>query len=126
MLAPANFSLSNEQEKDENIDISGLIDTRFCTSPKNLASVLGSMVGDSLNYPSDEKRELVQQFSVYFSALGWKTEDFMTASAGIFLLMPDDLIPDVTHCGHDQPRDQIDFAKSCSVYYNSEKVQALS
>ena len=82
VLALTNLSLSNEKEKDEDVDIIGFIDTSFCTSSKTLASVLGSMVGDALKYPSDEKRYLVQQFSVYFSEIGWKTEGCMTASAG--------------------------------------------
>ena len=73
-LAPTNLSLSNEHEKDENVEMSGLSDTQFCTTPKNLASVIGSIVGDTLKYPSDEKRDLVQQFGIYFSALGWETE----------------------------------------------------
>ena len=80
-LPPTNLSLSNEHEKDENIEMSGLLDTRFCTTPKNLASVIGSIVGDTLKYPSDEKRDLVQQFGIYFSTLGWKTEDHVTATA---------------------------------------------
>ena len=68
-LTLTNLSLSNEQKKDEDIEISGLTDRRFYTSPKTLAPVLGSMVGDTLKYTSDEKRDLVQQFSVYFLAL---------------------------------------------------------
>ena len=47
-----------------------------------MASVLGTMIGDTLKYPGLEKQDLVQQFSVYFEALGWKIEDYMTASAG--------------------------------------------
>ena len=30
-LAPTNLSLSNEHEKDENVEMSGLSDTQFCT-----------------------------------------------------------------------------------------------
>ena len=93
VLALANISLSNEQEKDECVEISGLTNMRFCTSPENLASALSAMVGDTLKYPSDEKRDLVQQFSVYFEAIGWKTEDYMTVSAGISLPMLDNLVP---------------------------------
>ena len=81
-LAQSNLSLSTEHENDENVEMSGLTDTRFCTTPENLATVLGSMVGDTLKYLSDEKRDLVQQFGVYFSALGLKTEDYMTVTAG--------------------------------------------
>ena len=55
VLAPTNFSLSNEQEKDEGVDISGLADICFCTSPETLVYVLGSMVGDTLKYPSNDK-----------------------------------------------------------------------
>ena len=52
------------------------------------------MVVDTLKYPRDEKWDLVQQFGVYFSALGWKTEDFMTAAEETSLPMPDHLILD--------------------------------
>ena len=31
VLAPTNLSFSNEQEKDEGVEISGLTDKRFCT-----------------------------------------------------------------------------------------------
>ena len=102
-LAPTNLSLTSEHEKDEDVELSGLTDTRYCTTPKNLATVLGSMVGDTLQYPNDEKRDLVQQFGVYFSALGWKTEDFMTASAGTSLPKPDDLVTDVSSVGMISP-----------------------
>ena len=98
-LAPANLSLSNEHEKDENVEMSGLSDTRFCTTPENLAAVLGYMVGDTLKYPIDEKRDFVQQFGVYFSALGWKTEEHMTATAGSTLPMPDVIVSDDTTSG---------------------------
>ena len=64
-LAPTNLSLTSEHEKDEDVELSGLTDTRYCTTPKNLAAVLGSMVGDTLQYPNDEKRDIVQQFGVY-------------------------------------------------------------
>ena len=50
------------------------------------------MVGNTLKYPEDDKRDLVQQFGIYFSVLGWKTEDFMTASAGTSLPIPEDLV----------------------------------
>ena len=35
----------------------------------------------------------MQQFSVYFEALGCKMEDYTTASAGTCLPIPDDLVP---------------------------------
>ena len=61
VITPTNLSLSNEQKKDKGVEISSLTDTRFCTLPKTLAAVLGSRVGNTLKYPSDEKRDLVQQ-----------------------------------------------------------------
>ena len=42
-LAPTNLSLTSEYEKDEDVELSGLTDTPYCTTPKNLAAVLGSM-----------------------------------------------------------------------------------
>ena len=94
-----NLSLRNEYEKKKDVEISSLIDTRFCTVPKALALVLGSMVGNTLKYPSDEKRDLVQQFDVYLSALGWKMKDFMTAITGTSLLMSDNLVLDFSTVG---------------------------
>ena len=103
VLAPVNLSLSNEQEKDEGVEISDLTDTPFCTSPKTLASLLGNMVGDTLKYPNLEKQYIVQQFSIYFEARGWKTEDYMTASACTSLLMLEDLVPDENDVGMISP-----------------------
>ena len=103
VLVHANFSLSSEQEKDKSVEISGLTDTYFCTSPEIMVSTLGSMVVDNLKYPNDEKRDLMQQFSVYFAALGWKTEGYMTASVGTSLPMPDDLISDENAVGMISP-----------------------
>ena len=102
-LAPTNLSLSNEHEKDENVEMSGLSDTQFCTTPKNLASVLGSIVGDMLRYPSDEKRDLVQQFGVYFSKLGWDTEDHVSATAGTNLPIPTSMVKDMDTVGMINP-----------------------
>ena len=79
VLTSTNLSLINEQEKDEGVEISSLTDTRFYMSHKTLASVLRTMVDDTLKYHNLEKQDLVQQFSIYFETLGWKTEDYMTA-----------------------------------------------
>ena len=48
VLVLTSISLSNEQEKDAGLEISGLTNTRFCTSHKTLASVVRTMVGDTL------------------------------------------------------------------------------
>ena len=61
------------------------------------------MVDDTLKYPIDEKRDLVQQFSIYFEALGWKTEDYTIASGETSLLIPDNLIPDIDAVGMISP-----------------------
>ena len=103
MLAPTKLSLSNEQEKHEGYEISGLTNTRFCMSHEILISIFGNMVGDTLNYLYLEKHDLVQQFSIYFEPLGWKTEDSMAASAGISLLMPEDLVPNKNVVGMISP-----------------------
>ena len=74
--------------------MSVLADTRFCTTHKTLASVIGTIVSDTLNYPNLEKNDLVQRFSIYFEAIGWKTEDYTTTSEGEFLPTLDNLVPD--------------------------------
>ena len=102
-LAPTSLSLSNEHEKDKNVEMSGLSDTQFCMTPKNLASVLGSMVGDTLSYPNDEKRDLVQQFGVYFSKLGWDSEDHVSAIAGANLPIPNCMVKDANIVGTINP-----------------------
>ena len=102
-LAPTNPSLSNEHEKDENVKMSGLSDTQFCTTPKNLASVLGSIVEDTLKHPNDEKRDLVQQFGTYFSALGWDTEDHVSATSGTNLPIPNCMVKDADAVGMINP-----------------------
>ena len=94
IMEPINLSLSNEQDKDKAVETSGLTDTQFCTTHKTLASVIGSTVANTLKYPNLEIHDLVQQFSIYFEALGWKTEDYITTSAGACLLMTNDLVPD--------------------------------
>ena len=99
VLAPTNLLLSNEQEKDKDLEISGLTNTCFCISPETLSSVLSSIVGDILTYFSNEKQDLVKHFSVYFSVLGWKTEHYMNVSSGTFLQMPDDYTPDENDVG---------------------------
>ena len=63
-LAPNNVSLSNKHEKDKDVEIRSLTDKCFCTTPETPASVRGSMVGDTLKYPSDKIHYLVQQFGV--------------------------------------------------------------
>ena len=93
MIPLTNLSLSNEQEKDKGVEISGLTNTRLCMSFKTLVSVLISIVGDTLKYPSYEKRDIVQHFSVYFEALGWQMEDYMITSAGTSLTILENLIP---------------------------------
>ena len=61
------------------------------------------MVGDTLKYPNLEKHNLVQQFGISFEALGWKTEDYITASAGTCLQILDDLVPDENVVGMISP-----------------------
>ena len=61
------------------------------------------MVGDTLKYPSDEKRDLVQQFGIYFSALGWKTENHVTATAGSSLPVPNCIVKNDTTVGMISP-----------------------
>lgn len=46
-LAPTNLSHNTEHKEEENVEMSGLINTRFCTTSENVVSVLGSMVGDT-------------------------------------------------------------------------------
>ena len=103
ILEPINLSLSNEQDKDEIIEMSGLTDMSYCTTHKNLASIIGSMVSDTLKYPDLEKHDLVQQFRNYFEALGWKMEDYMTTSVGTCLPMLNDLVPDENVVGTISP-----------------------
>ena len=77
-MEPINLSLSNEQDQDEAVKTSGLTDTQFCTTYKALVSLIGFIGANTLNYPNLEKHNLVQQFRIYFEALGWKREDYMT------------------------------------------------
>lgn len=81
----------------------GLTDTQFWTTLANLASIIGSMVGDTLQYAKDEKRDLVQQFEVYILAFEWKMENVMTAPAGTSLLTTAKLVSDVNSVGMISP-----------------------
>ena len=72
--------------------MSSLTDTRYCTTHKTLASAIRSIVANVLGYPDLEKHDLVIQFGIYFEDLGWKTEDYMTISAGACLLAPEELV----------------------------------
>ena len=81
LLSPVNLSLSNEHDKDELIEMSGITDMRHCTESKVLAIVIGTMVANNLKYDNLEKHALVIKFCVYFENMGWKTADYMTASA---------------------------------------------
>ena len=72
--------------------MSGLIDTSCGTVHTNLASIIGSMIANTLGYPNIEKNNLAIQFNIYFEALGWKTENYMTASAGTCLTSPTKLV----------------------------------
>ena len=99
LLSLVNLSLSNEQDKDESGEMSGLIDTQHCTTHKTLATVIGTMITNTLKYGNVENHVLVIQFCVYFEALGWKTEDYMTASAGTCLPDPTTLVSDENKVG---------------------------
>ena len=92
MMDPVNLSLSNEKDKDVAVEMSGLIDTRCGTVHTNLASIIGSMVANTLGYPNIEKNNLVIQFNIYFEALGWKTESYMTASTETCLTILTELV----------------------------------
>jgi len=61
------------------------------------------MVGDTLRYPNDEKCDLVQQFGVYFSKLGWDSEDHVSATAGTNLPLPSTMVMDIDTVGMINP-----------------------
>ena len=111
LMDPVNLSLRNEQEKDETVKMSGLTDTCYCTTQKTLASVIGSMVANTLGYPDLEKHDLVIQFSIYFEDLGWKTENYMTASTGTCLLNPIKLVLDENVAGMISPAMQLNLER---------------
>ena len=85
------------------VEMSDLTDTCYCTTHKTLASAIGYMVANTLGYPDLEKHDLVIQFSIYLEALGWKTEDYMTSSAGTCLLNPIELVLDENVLGMISP-----------------------
>ena len=91
-LKPLNLSLKHEHEKDEQTQMSDLIDTRHCTDCKHLDYVVGTMVANTLSIDTTEKHALLIQFCIYFDKLGWNTEDHMIASAHECLPKPASLV----------------------------------
>ena len=125
MMDPVNLSLSNKQDKDEVVEMSGLTDKHYCTTHRTLASVIGSMVTNTLGYPNLENHDLVIQFSIYFESLEWKS--------GLHDCVSRKVPPELSwssigwkYCGHDQPSDTTDFGAHCSVCRDGEKAKALS
>ena len=82
LLSPVNLSLSNEHNKDESIEMGSLTDTQHCTESKVLATVIGTMVANTLKHDNLEKHALLIRFYVYYEKLCWKSEDYMIASEG--------------------------------------------
>ena len=75
-------------ETDSVAPSPGLSVTKHCDTPENLASIIGSIVGDKLAYSHDKTIILAQQFGTYFGKLGWLEEETMSSAAGQTLPKP--------------------------------------
>ena len=69
------------------------------------------MVAAKLGYPADAKEDLVQQFCLYFRAIGWITEDVAAETAGNKLPAPLLVIADASTVGMISPAIRIILQK---------------
>ena len=70
------------------------------------------MIANTLGYGNLEKLDLVIQFCVYFEALGWKSENYMNASAGTCLPDPVALVLDESVVGMISPEIQLTIERT--------------
>ena len=110
-LIGKKLSLTHENEDAMSIDTDFLSKTRVNLSPSNLAETLAPMIADKLAYPADAKKELVQQFGVYFDAIGWMTEDVAAETADDDLPAPKTVIKDANTVGMVSPAIRIILRK---------------
>ena len=125
VLAPTILSLSNEKEKDEDVETSGPADTRFHVTQK---SSLCTWFHGWRYFKVSQRWETRPCATV--QRLLWGT---WMKDRGLYDCVSRNVPPDAgqfdpqyRRCGHDQPRNQADFATHCSVYRNGEKAKALS
>ena len=111
VLKPVDLSSQTELERDDEPEISGLSDTRYCTNYKSLAKVVGAMVAHGLGYDNDTLQDLVKQFSYYFDKLGWDTEDDMADSLHENLPKLEDIISDVNRVTMIRPHMQLSIKR---------------
>ena len=92
-LDPKNpFLGTTEHDNDLDVETSGLTGTKFCDTLAKLVKVIGSLVGNTFKYPTEEEHALQKQFGVYFVMIGWTSEDTMSALADNNLPSPDTIV----------------------------------